>query len=552
MSRVPFHRTFVGSPLAVAVAAPLALGLGGGGGCGDSSAAGSAGDATAAATAEVTSQSSESASGPSASTTPATTASASATGMSATGTTAAASTAASTTEPGSTGASGTDSDTDPFPPGSVVPAYCRPDASAGVGSWAVEALPEAPGAFPYGFGVGDVDASGAVFWTEYEGSAPGLRLALMRYAGDVPFAAAPDVTLAPDPEGLVHELRLDLEPCADYRYAFVTLDGSGEPVGRSAIGTFTTPPLADAKFPVTFVMSGDTDASNQPFSILDRISDDPEVAFFIYNGDLVYSNDAESDTLPEYRDEYRRNWQDPHLQRLFRTMPIYAVWDDHDVRTDWNATNQPIERIEAGWRAMTDYAGIRRQDLSPGKLYRAYQYGSILDVIITDSRSEVVPGQHFWSPEQVAWLQNRLTSVDTTFKFIVMSVPIGTWFVMIEERLAAFPEQRAEVLGWMGANQIANAYWLSADHHAWIGQAVPEHGGYAFTAGPVGAGLTGAIINGLSLLDPTVFSSESRQNNYLRVTADPTSEPPQACVEVIGQDGSAIFDDCFVQQPVMP
>ncbi|MEU6712431.1 alkaline phosphatase D family protein [Nonomuraea sp. NPDC046802] len=49
----------------------------------------------------------------------------------------------------------------------------------------------------------------------------------------------------------------------------------------------------------------------------------------------------------EYAELYRQAWTDPEIQWLFSTVPTAMIFDDHDVRDDWN-TSQPWREQMAG------------------------------------------------------------------------------------------------------------------------------------------------------------------------------------------------------------
>ena len=53
--------------------------------------------------------------------------------------------------------------------------------------------------------------------------------------------------------------------------------------------------------------------------------------------------DLAEETLDEYVGVYRDAWSDPEVRWLLSTVPVAMIFDDHDVRDDWNTS--------AVWRA---------------------------------------------------------------------------------------------------------------------------------------------------------------------------------------------------------
>jgi hypothetical protein len=69
----------------------------------------------------------------------------------------------------------------------------------------------------------------------------------------------------------------------------------------------------------------------------------------------------------DYAELYRQAWTDPGIRRLLSTLPSVMIFDDHDVRDDWNTS--------AAWRAqMAEVPWWHRRVVSALGAYYVYQH----------------------------------------------------------------------------------------------------------------------------------------------------------------------------------
>jgi alkaline phosphatase D len=396
-------------------------------------------------------------------------------------------------------------------------------------------------AFAYGANAGDVDADAAQLVTFVDGAGP-LTLHLARWTSEG-WRSAGRRSVSVRDDGFARLLVDGLRPGTDYRYTFVRQDEKGNALGRSPFGRFRTAPSLADRSPFTLLMTGDTGASYRPFEVAARAAAEDADAM-VFAGDFVYADERSPDA-EVYRKYYRENWSDPSLRQMYLRQSVYGAWDDHDLYVDWNGSTVDPAMVTAAHTALTDFVGIRDDAKHPERMWRAFRWGSVADVILLDTRSEVIPegpGRQYFGPEQVAWLKDRLTSVDTTFKFIVISLPLGTWPVYCTERLANYPEQKTEILDFIHEEGLENVYWLSADHHAAIVTEVPQHQGYNIVAGALGAEMLGSTIGQLLYFDPTVVYVNGDPFNYVRIVADPETDPPEARVAFVDASGQPFWE----------
>jgi alkaline phosphatase D len=217
---------------------------------------------------------------------------------------------------------------------------------------------------------------------------------------------------------------------------------------------------------------------------------------FLFVGDTIYADQVcgpaahvpgpggFAATLADYHAKHRYNRADPAVQEFFRTTPVYAIWDDHDVRNNFDAAD-PLMPI--GRRAFRDYWGIEGTPEDPDRLYRSVRWGRHLEIFILDTRqyrssnwAPDGPAKTMLGAEQRRWLVEGVTGSDATWKVIVSSVPLGmftggrasdSWSnanVLGYPRAGVgFVWERDLILGALRAAGVRNLVVISGDvHHA--------------------------------------------------------------------------------------
>ncbi len=407
-------------------------------------------------------------------------------------------------------------------------------------------------AFPHGVASGDVSDGAAVCWTRAAMVGP-IRFEL---ASESSFARPLRGEMVEPSDERDRTIRVDLgglEPATRYFYRFVRPESNE----ASVVGTFVSAPAADDARPFRFVHSGDSNAAARPFRLLGFASDErPE--FWFWAGDTAYA-DASSGGLgvatdrAGYHAKHRQNREDPHLQRLLASAPVWAQWDDHEVGNDYDGGDpEPHltpQRVAAGQQAFIDYMPLRPAGVAadPRRTYRSFRYGALAEFFILDCRqyrsadagragggldpygfflptfdlAAVLrmrdPSRTMLGPEQLAWLTRGLRASTATWKFVVSSVPFTSLLAFPYDRWDGFDAERYDLLRFVDRERIGGLVLLSADIHANVfnpdvthylrttlgqpfspGFAVPE-----FISGPIAtatlrqevAGVAAAVLN---------------------------------------------------------
>jgi len=296
--------------------------------------------------------------------------------------------------------------------------------------------------------------------------------------------------------------------------------------GERVEGTFTTAPAADEPARVTFLWSGDLGGAGlcRPvggvYRIFRTMARHP-ADFFLFVGDTVYADVPcnKPDTVPgaafrattlaEFRARHRYNREDPTFQEFLRRTPVYAIWDDHEVRDDFAGPTDPL--MPVGRQAFIDYWPVAA-GADPTRLHRSVRWGRLLELFILDTRQYRSdnaqpdgPAKTMLGAAQRQWLLDAVPASTAMWKVVVTSVPLGVptgraerrdgWsnanvFGMAPEQGTGFVTERDAILGHFRARGVRNLIFIAADvHHAEMirHQPRPDWSFHELIAGPLSA-----------------------------------------------------------------
>ncbi len=399
--------------------------------------------------------------------------------------------------------------------------------------------------YPRSLAVGDVGPNGATFWAH--GRRPGRMV--IQLADNPDFQSAREVLgpTANEASDFCGKLRLDDLPRASTVHWRASFDLDGDR-GEWMVGAFRT---AGSGRDIRFAWGGDT--GGQGFGINDdfggmRIFDairQSKPDFLVHCGDLVYSDSVYQDrkechdgstwnnlvtgatgkvaqTLEEFRGRFRYNHIDDNFRALLTEVPVFHMWDDHEVKNNWYH-GAPVKDpryevhnvdplIARARRAFFEYTPIIGQ-----RVYRKVSYGPLLDVFMLDTRSYRAPnstgkqkcygpGAEWLGLGQRDWLKRELCASKATWKVICNDMPLGI-LTRGEDKVTdnatnGNGEARgreieiAQILLHLKQHGVKNTVWLTADlHYATATHYSPERAQFRdfdpfweFMAGPFNAG----------------------------------------------------------------
>jgi len=375
---------------------------------------------------------------------------------------------------------------------------------------------------------------------------------------------------AADADDLIVRVALDgLTPATRYRY---TVSQGAE----RAEGVFTTAPPPGEPARVTFLWSGDLggggfcrliDGGYRIFRAMARHPAD----FFLFAGDTIYADvpchrpgvvpgaNFAARTLAEYRAKHRYNREDPAVQDFFKRVPVYANWDDHEVKNDFAGTTEPLMPI--GRQAFLEYFPIVTGSDDPHRMYRTVRWGRLLEIFILDTRQYRSDNSALDGPDktmlgaaQRRWLLDAVPASTATWKMVVTSVPLSvptgrpdrrdSWtdvsvFGLPPENAGGFVTERDTILKALRARGVKNLVFLAADvHHAELirHQPMPDWAFHEFIVGPLSATMGRPRPLDARLNSRTLFA-QGGVYNYGEITL----EPAQLTVRVLDEQGSALF-----------
>jgi alkaline phosphatase D len=255
-----------------------------------------------------------------------------------------------------------------------------------------------------------------------------------------------EVVALAEHDGCVRVKITGLEPDTFYYYRF--LYQRDETVSTN-IGRTKTAPQASAERPVRFAFASCQDFIERYYNAyLPLLTEDARqtIDFIVHLGDFIYETTRDRDLSPgesarriRFRDEagaldlsaitgdsfaarsldnYRQLYQtyrsDIVLQAVLESYPLITTWDDHEFSDDsWqdHATylndrdpdlEKDPERKRNAERAWLEYIPVDLDDGSPAimqsvvhtgapglppKIYRAFRFGNLLQIILTDYRT---------------------------------------------------------------------------------------------------------------------------------------------------------------------
>jgi alkaline phosphatase D len=366
--------------------------------------------------------------------------------------------------------------------------------------------------------VGEASDRGAVVWVRGRSLSP-VSVRYGRVAGGDERQAQVALSLGADRTGKTALAGLD--PATRYRYR-AAQDGT------AVDGEFVTAPAPESETPVTFAWSGDLGSRGHCRRVADGYPIFREMArvpvdFFLFVGDTIYGDHVcegpefvpgsgfVAKTLPQYHAKHRYNRADASVQDYFRKTGVFAIWDDHEVVNDFSGSVEP--RMPTGRQAFIDYFPVVPLREEPGRLYRRFRWGGLLEVFILDTRQYRSanrdpdgPAKTMLGPPQRRWLVEGVSGSTALWKVVVtsvsLSVPTGrisrdSWssanvWGIPEEGGTGFAVERDAILRDLRARGVKNLVFLAADvHHAELIQhrPVPDWSFYEFIAGPLSASL---------------------------------------------------------------
>lgn len=364
--------------------------------------------------------------------------------------------------------------------------------------------------------VGDVTPHEAIVWLKTS-DAQTLKI---QYSTDPLWSTFQEtvmISTTPEADFTAHIPLNALTPKTRYWYrSLVAEKGPGRPC------QFLTAPLEDDLTTVTFVIGGDTRHSFQPFSIMETMRTvSPD--FFVFLGDTIYADkETPARDLSDYWNKYREN-RDGFAERLFAETSLYAMWDDHEVDSNFISTH-PLMPI--GRQAFFTYWPIRRHTPDSTRLYRTFRWGKAVELFLLDTRQYRNPENNTMLGEaQKQWLLAQLEASSARFKMIISSVPFSDPRV---DKWGEYPEERDEILGFLTKKGITGVLFFAGDvHHGAVSRMPGMTDRKEYIFGPLAALMNYKISRG----EPRFEYFNDASPNFGKITVQPDGLKPSVHIE---------------------
>jgi len=237
--------------------------------------------------------------------------------------------------------------------------------------------------------------------------------------------------------------------------------------------------------------------------------------------------------LEEYRAKHRYQRGDQSLREFLAEVPVYAIWDDHEVRNNFSGPFEPL--MPDGRQALLEYWPIGTPPEDPHRLYRKFRWGADLELFILDTRQYRSrnadpdgPDKTMLGAPQREWLREELSRSTATWKVIATSVPLsvpkaGSALVPGNDSWARGPDgtgfqtELRAIVDTILRLRIRNVVFLATDvHFAQVNAYDPDADGspdfHEFIAGPLSAGPGKPVFPDPTLHPATLFSDGGFMN----------------------------------------
>lgn len=205
------------------------------------------------------------------------------------------------------------------------------------------------------------------------------------------------------------------------------------------------------------------DTSLQIFqSIREKQSD-----FMLWLGDNIYLRAPDYDSRSGIYYRYTQYKSTPELQELWKSMPHYAIWDDHDFGP--NNRDRAWVHKDLNRQAFKDFWANPSYGQNDEGIYTAFRWGDC-EFFLLDNRYFRTPNdlqeeeRTALGAQQLQWLLDNIISSQASFKFVAL----GGQFLnpsAVYENMATYEQDRNTIIEFIQKNQIRNVIFLTGDRH---------------------------------------------------------------------------------------
>lgn len=267
--------------------------------------------------------------------------------------------------------------------------------------------------------------------------------------------------------------------------------------------------------------------------------------FMMWLGDNWYTR--ESDFFDDWGLWYRASHDRsvPILQKFLRSMPHYAIWDDHDYGP--NNGDLSFALKETSRKVFTRYWANPSYGEDGKGIYTKISY-SDADFFLLDDRTfrsadfmdamingKPNPNKKMFGEKQMNWLKNAVINSSAPFKIIVAGSQVLN-VASTQDCLKDYPVEFEELLSFLEQERISGVLFMSGDrHHSEIirYQRPQAYALYDITTSPLTAGI--AAVREPERSNPErIAGTLVEAQNYSRFTISGKPKERKLKVEFLG------------------
>lgn len=378
------------------------------------------------------------------------------------------------------------------------------------------------GTFAHGVASGHPTQTAATLWTRVEGieRSGRIELEVARDPGFSDVVHRERVRVAQVRDYVARTRVGDLEPGERYFYRFA-IAGADSPVGRLVTAR---PP--DSREPVRIGFFSCQDYQAGFYSAHGGLAAEDDLDLIVSLGDYIYertfyqgpaqrrdttgaNDDAEVQTLPEYRAKYQLYRSDPQLQAMHASSAFLAIFDDHEVEDNW-AGEEPggatlerrvgfLDRRRNALLAYREWMPFGRVVCpEPNRFYRSLRLGANAELVLLDTRQyrddqpcadrpfvpcaqAREPGRTMLGSRQLAWLKDRLAASDATWKVLanqvmLMALDLPAGNPVNPDQWDGYAAEREELMRFVLDRGVRNVTAITGDIHTFFAGVVTTTG----------------------------------------------------------------------------
>lgn len=275
-----------------------------------------------------------------------------------------------------------------------------------------------------------------------------------------------------------------------------------------------------------------------------------KAAFMLWTGDAWYSREV--DFYSEWGLWYRASHEraTPVLQNFLKSMPQFAIWDDHDYGPNDIGKNYILK--ETSRKIFNSYFCNPSSGENGQGIYTMTSWGDV-DIFMLDDRwwrsadkikdsIDGKPNSHkkMFGEQQMEWLKNSLLFSSATFKIIATGSQVLNT-VSPYDKLIDFPAEYEELMNFLKEYKVNGVVFLTGDrHHSEIIKT--ERPGtytlYDITVSPLTSGTH--TFNGPEKNNPYRVCGLDEKQNYGKFSFSGPRGSRKLTVEFIGVKGEKL------------